>query len=704
MRNFFCSILLLITLNCVAQTTINGKVVDASTNQAIIGATILSMSDLSIGTSTDVQGDFSITVPEDVEQVNLLISYLGFRELQADFKPEEDQLIQLEAAAYQIEVVTISSINTVAEEFVYESFNKLEVYQNPSSRADPVRAVSSLPSSTNVDETANLSLRGSAPFETGYLLNEVPIHDAFRLDQSNGVGQFSVFNTSIISKVDVYPSNPPLEFGNASSGLVSIYTEDGKGVKSNAVNVTLAGMGLNISRPIGKNNSIVAYGNFSDDHGFKLLNAKAFEDIVDFTSFDAGLYTVLRPKDHTTIKFFNYLLKESYTFNFQHPSYDGNFNQNKIKNLSVLNLQRRFNFMTVDINHGFDYSRGKYHYGNIKNDIDETNYYGAINLTKFSDRWSIKLGSSWDLRNQKAQGLAPIYFFALAPDHPNIEYRQKDRVLNPESYIYGKYLIKDKWTLGGGMRYRKKETEELPRYLSAQTIMSYKPNPAHQLNVGLGSYHKLALPDGENSFTQIISSDHLSLDYHFEKEAFKLDFSVYGKNTSYLEQDNRIRGVELFAHWENSYLATSLSLSSIQSQVYNDHLIYDSKHDLSFFIRHISKVKLTSLWEIGSVMVFREGSYYLPVLGGKYHPETETYQPFFAEANQGERLDDYFTWDINTSRIFPLANGSLIAFLSASNVLNTKNERGELFSPEYDAIGSTYFNERVVFVGCVFNW
>ena len=695
---------ILLTSISIGQVTFNARVIHEENGTPIIGATVLSLSDLSLGTITDLDGKFTLETEEDITELEVLITYIGFEEKQVTLVVADELIIRLNEIAYEMDVVVVSSIKVVAEEFVHKSFNKLDIYQNPSSRADPVRAVNSLPSSTNVDETANLSLRGSSPFETGYLLNEVPIHDAFRLDQSNGVGQFSIFNTSIISKVDVYPSNPPLEFGNASSGLVSIYTDDASGTNSNSMNLTMAGLGLNITREFGENNSLVAYGNFTDDLGFKALNSKAFEDIIDFRSFDAGLYSVLRPKDHTSIKFFNYFLKESYTFNFSHPSFIGHFDQRKIKNLSILNLQRRFSFLTIDINQGFDLSRSDYNFGNIKNDIDETNYYGSINLTRFSDHWSLKLGSSWDLRTQKAQGLAPIFFFALAPNHPTINYSQRTNILNPESFFYGKYNFGEKWTVGGGLRYRKKQTEELSKYLSAQMILSFKQTEYQRWNLGLGTYNKLTLPDGEINVTQIINSDHLSLDYHLRKQEFKFDFSLYAKNTNYVDQKNKIKGVELFAHWENQRLATSLSLSSISSKIHKDDLVYDSKHDLAFFVRQITKLNLSSLWEFSSVITFREGAYFVPVLGGKYHLESETYQPFFEELDRGLRLKNYFTWDLNTSKIFPLPNGSLITFISASNLLNTQNESGELFDKAYNSIGSNYFNKRVVFVGCVFNW
>jgi len=257
MKNLLIFSMLFLAFQFNAQAVIEGNVYDDKSGLPIIGATILYLDNVSIGTSSDADGKFSISLEDTYQSVEMLISCIGYEEKLVMLNPEVFNKISLAETSYQLSELTIKATKSVAEEFVYESFNKLDVYQNPSSRADPVRAVASLPSSSNIDETANLSLRGSSPFETGYMLNEVPVHDVFRLDQSNGVGQFSIFNTSIVSKVNVYPSNPPLEFGNSSSGLVSIYTDDFRGYNSNSVNLTLAGFGFNVSRSLGKKSSFV---------------------------------------------------------------------------------------------------------------------------------------------------------------------------------------------------------------------------------------------------------------------------------------------------------------------------------------------------------------------------------------------------------------------------------------------------------------
>ena len=58
---FFLIFLNCLTFSVIAQTNISGKVIDASTGEALIGATI--MYGKGQGTATDFDGNFSILIP-----------------------------------------------------------------------------------------------------------------------------------------------------------------------------------------------------------------------------------------------------------------------------------------------------------------------------------------------------------------------------------------------------------------------------------------------------------------------------------------------------------------------------------------------------------------------------------------------------------------------------------------------------------------
>ena len=66
----------LITMSAWANKTVNGKVVSASDNEPLIGATVQAVGS-SQGTATDLDGQFTVTVNDEVTQ--LKISCLGYK-------------------------------------------------------------------------------------------------------------------------------------------------------------------------------------------------------------------------------------------------------------------------------------------------------------------------------------------------------------------------------------------------------------------------------------------------------------------------------------------------------------------------------------------------------------------------------------------------------------------------------------------------
>ncbi len=351
--------LFLLSFLCFTQSvfsqSISGTITDQENGEALIGASVYLQSNLSIGTTSDLEGRFSL----DLEQAEgkLSVSYIGYESQVVDFKKAEPLEIQLAPAAAQMEEVVIKAKRIIAQEFSVEKISKLGIYLNPSAKGDALLAVQSLPASSSVDETANISLRGSPPSETGIFLNNVPIRDAVSLDQSNGVGQFSIFNTSMIQSVNVFPSNPPIEFGGASSGAVALYTDDKLTRKSTSLNISLVGGGFYISRPIGSKTAVVAYANISTHQGLTGLNPKAFERLQSFKSNTAGLYGIHKFSERSILKIFNFTILEGYQFLSQEPSFDAVFTQKKNRNMTVANYSYQWNNARFEWNQGWNISK-----------------------------------------------------------------------------------------------------------------------------------------------------------------------------------------------------------------------------------------------------------------------------------------------------------------------------------------------------------
>ncbi|MEL7123736.1 MAG: carboxypeptidase-like regulatory domain-containing protein, partial [Bacteroidota bacterium] len=87
-----------------AQRTVTGNVTDASTSEPLIGANVI-VTGTTTGTITDIDGNFSLEVPDDV--ASLSISYTGYTEKIVDVTGASNISISLEVGSNLDEVIVV---------------------------------------------------------------------------------------------------------------------------------------------------------------------------------------------------------------------------------------------------------------------------------------------------------------------------------------------------------------------------------------------------------------------------------------------------------------------------------------------------------------------------------------------------------------------------------------------------------------------
>jgi len=95
---------LLISICASAQTRLTGRVFDQTSQEAIIGATVLEKS-TGNGTITDPEGQFSLQI--HAFPVTLTVSYLGYRSQEVIIRTPEEALIGLEEEINRIHEVVV---------------------------------------------------------------------------------------------------------------------------------------------------------------------------------------------------------------------------------------------------------------------------------------------------------------------------------------------------------------------------------------------------------------------------------------------------------------------------------------------------------------------------------------------------------------------------------------------------------------------
>ncbi len=685
------------------EVSIKGRVLDATTQEPLPGANVYALSDWRNGNSTDDQGAFSLTIAAND---SLMVTFVGYQEQVVPVNiAQPDLVVNMTAFAQDMETVTVRAASLAAEEFSIKKIEQLEIYTNPNAKGDPLLAVNSLPAATTLDESANISLRGSSPAQTGIFLNDVPIYDAVRFAQLNGIGTFSIFNASIIQALQVFPSNPPLEFGNTSAGLISLQTVERLPERaSGSLALSPANLGAYATLPVGKKAGLSLFSNYQPSGLLQRINRRALSDLKHFQTLDFGVHYVHALSERSTLKIFNYAVSEQYRFASRHPSGAGTFWQRKQRNFTVANFRTQYQRATLALNGGFSASRMRFAMGNLDVDLRNRDIYLSANYTRRWEVWTLKTGLTYDARRATSHGQVPVFDYAIAPRHPAYAYQATQTARVPEAYAYGKYLLSDRWTFGGGVR-KNLPLADQKSYVSYQFNTNYQLDDHQRLTLSAGRYHQYVIPQGESA-DNFYRSNQLSLDYAYEKKGKTLSAAVFGKNTQRGSGQDRIYGAEVAAdvRWSPK-LRTQVSYTYLNATVQDEAGSHASSYDLNYFVRGSASYQFAPQWTLSTIFLHRQGTYYAPVTGRSWDDDLQVYAPQYAPAEQSLRLPDYNTVDINLARVWPLSEKlSAVAFGSVNNLLNNRNVRAVNHNRDYSTEFHELFSQRTVYFGVVVQW
>lgn len=225
--------------------TIKGIVSDSLSREPLVGANIY-ISETGKGVVTDIDGRFSLRVIEGEYTVS--VSYIGYESTHFRVTKKESPLdfnIKLYQSKTLEEVVVIAQkadrnitdINTGIEKISIGEIKKLPALMG---EVDIIKAIQLLPGVQATSEgEAGFSVRGSSPDQNLILLDNTTIYNASHL-----LGFFSVFNNDVISSLDLYKGDIPVEYGGRLSSLLDIKT-----INNNPEQITgSGGLGLISSR------------------------------------------------------------------------------------------------------------------------------------------------------------------------------------------------------------------------------------------------------------------------------------------------------------------------------------------------------------------------------------------------------------------------------------------------------------------------
>lgn len=217
----------------LAQTTfmLQGKVVDASTQEALVGVTIYAP-ETNTGTSTDKKGSFEIKTPAKITQ--LRIFYTGYRDTIINTEGMNGQSISISLAPdYQIlkEVEILSDrenpkekVNSVQMGMDKISMQEAKLLPAILGEVDILKVLQLKPGVKSGGEgTAGFFVRGGSSDQNLILVEHAPVYNPSHL-----FGFFSVFNSDAIKNVTLYKAGFPAQYGGRLSSVLDVEMRKGQ--------------------------------------------------------------------------------------------------------------------------------------------------------------------------------------------------------------------------------------------------------------------------------------------------------------------------------------------------------------------------------------------------------------------------------------------------------------------------------------------
>lgn len=301
----FLSIVLCCTSFAVAQQTpvgtLKGRVLNRTTKAPLGGVSVV-IEGTKKGAISNSNGEFSIAALP-VGSYTVHFRLLGFEPLtepDAIIRSQRTTFLEKELAesVIALEEVTVHSGYFRSAAVVPASTMEMgaeELRRAPGSAGDVNRALYALPSVVQADDEANdLVVRGGAPFENGYYIDNIftPNINHFPQQGASG-GNIAMLNIDFIQDVSMLAGGFDASYGNRLSAVVDIQLREGNRDAYDAqIDMNMTGFGGSIEGPISSDGAFM----FSAKHSYfdlivdqlKLGVAPTFYDAQGKVNYDLG--------------------------------------------------------------------------------------------------------------------------------------------------------------------------------------------------------------------------------------------------------------------------------------------------------------------------------------------------------------------------------------------------------------------------------
>lgn len=665
------------------------------------------------GCVSDDVGKFNMVVDSLFKTDSITFSCIGYKTKTISINKLELEHIRLQLIEddMTLQEVVVMIKKPINEEFSISQLSQMDVLNNPSASADILKAMKILPITTNIDEGVMPSLRGSASELSRIVFNNIPILNPIKKSMdSNGKGNFSIFNTGIVKQENIYASTPPIVYGNSTSGIIEIETVEQ--IQDKNLNVTTGLSGVNILTAIpfkNKKNFIQLFGNYNFSEAFLAINKSAFQNrLKSFIDKDIGVYANWSIDNNNKISIYNYVNKESGDYQLQLFNIDSLSTQSKLRLINILNYSYIKNNKVLKIDLGNDYEKSELNYGNLKYLPAYHSFYvnTSFKLYKNSNTYQFGLINDYS-KSYSRNSRIPMYYYALRPENPTIALNNNITNHNLEFYNYSKFRINSRLLLGLGVKYIRSIINKQNYYTDFFTVRYSSFNSKHSLLFSYGDYNGYILPSQFIFEYLNQKSRQMSLEYGYKLPKYELKIALFNKNEkgviflnhSDISDKRRISGMEIFMKYTQDNFELYSSYSYLHSKSYWNDVSYKSHNNMGYNIKIMATYKYLKIGKFAMSYSIHPGSLYTPICDAEYNDIISAYEPSFSTRLNTKRLSNYNRLDINIEVPLFIRKKNMLLFFSVTNILNSHNERDIVYNTNYSQSTKSYYDGRIVYFG-----
>ena len=715
-------LILLVNTTTIKAQIINGVVLSKKDKEPIIGAIFTNEKD-SLLYYSDKYGNFSFN-----SKGSKTISITAFGFIEEKIDPSKDSLTNMTIFLTEkmLDTILLDEVELthhktpILKDFSVKEIKRFDVYNNPNTFGDMLRTVATLPSSTETEESAEISIRGTGSNQSILFFNNVPIYKSFRgTNTIAGLSTFSILNTQTVKSLNVFSGNPPLYLGHSSGGLIEAHTIESLERKNATLSIGISTIGGYYANKYAPNKAsffqIFANNSFSDI--FKTINNKSFPYIKDFFTQDIGLNTRVFFSDKSYMNFYSFSNFDKASFEEHLLTYKGEALSQEYRSLNILNFTlviKPKNYLQYNLM--ADMSKDLFTFGNIKNFTFKKDFFSSISWIYEQEKIGIQIGADSDYRVYHFEGTFNKIPFQYNITAPKEFFETNSKFNSLQGFLVLKYKPYSKFMLSYSGRIFKGFSQYKDWLLNQQLSLRYATNTQQSITFSIGNYSNYGVATYPYFIFPLYKSQQATLDFQQQFKNINLSISFYynrlkaNSNTTYQWEDTNIES-KIEQHILGAELLTDIliakhfkwknSITIFSNKEENNTIKYHATRDVSPIIKTDIQYSIKALKTVCNIVfTYRNGKRYTPIINS--YSQNGIKNPVFGSKNSFQ-LPNYSKIDFNIYRIFQLKKSNLVVYATLANILNTKNLNKEIYDERYIP-SYQYYNGRMFYLGSTFSF